>query len=134
MTRRSFVLAVVALLCGITTEVQAQGRVRLRDRPFFTDPLPTYPSGYAIGRSNFGGNPENAVMYPGYGLGASNGGPGHAYRGYHSYSPSYGFGQSGFGIGWWGPGPVLTGGYGGGGIGWGWGMGMSPFNTPYRMR
>jgi hypothetical protein len=124
MTRSTFVLAAVALLGGFTTEVQAQGRVRLRDRPFFTDPLPTYPSGYATGRTNFGANPENAVMYPGYGLGASNGGPGYTYRGYHSYSPSYGYGQSGIGFG-----PVWGGGYG-----LGWGMGISPYNPPYRMR
>jgi hypothetical protein len=126
---RVFFGLLVAVWVGSTADAQTtrSGRTRIRDLPFFTAPLPTYPSGYALGGVNNRANPETSISYPGYGLGSSSGGPGYQYRGYHSYSPSYGYGQSGFGFGWFGPGPVLQGAYGpptgvwgfGGGIGYG---------------
>lgn len=122
-----FALLTVLISCYAVGSLQAQRpttRTRLRDRPFFTAPLPTYPSGYALGGSNFRGNPEAAISYPGYGLGGSSGGPGHTYRGYHSYSPSFGDGQNGFGFGFFGPGPVLPGAYGPPNIAWGLGGGI----------
>jgi hypothetical protein len=125
MKRTVFVAVVVGLITTSPAFAQrSAGRTRIRDLPIFTAPLPTYPSSYAQGGSNFRGNPEASISYPGYGLGSSAGGTGHSWRGYHSYSPTYGEGQNGFGFGFFGPGPVLPGAYGSPNVSWGFGGGI----------
>lgn len=135
MNRHALAIGLMILLVAPSLGwAQAGGRVprtRIRDLPFFTAPLPTYPSGYALGGSNTRANPETSISYPGYGLGSSSGGPGYTYRGYHSYSPSYGYGMDGFGVGpFFSTGPILGGSYSSPYVGWGLGGGVG--YGPYR--